>query len=104
MKTKNIPFNKTLTRLQPGFIVRGLAGADEWLVIYVNDSRASVVPRAKKSVTVKLTDKWGNEREFQARPTHGLDISPNSELEIVGVDQEWLKVQAALAALKKGAR
>ena len=93
-----------MTRLQPGFVVRGLQGAEEWLVTYVNDSRASVVPRQRKMVTVKLTDKWGNKREFQARPVHGLDISPNSELEIVGVDQEWLKEQAALLALKNGAK
>ena len=97
-----IPFPKTLTRLQPGHVVRGICGPDEHLIIFVNECRAVAVPRAAKVVTVKLTRPNGEAVEFERRAKTGLNISPNSECEIVGVDHEWLQEQAALDAKKGG--
>jgi hypothetical protein len=92
----------TLTRLQRGHVVK-LDGGAEHLIIYVNDCRAVAVPRSAKVVTVKLTRPNGEAVAFEARPKSGLNISPNSECEIVGYDYDWLAEQNTKAEAKKKA-
>lgn len=100
---KNLSHPQTLTRLQRGHVIR-LDGGAEHLVIYVNDCRAVAVPRSTKVVTVKFKPLVGEAVAFEARPRSGLNISPNSECEIVGYDHEWLAEQDAREAQKGGAK
>jgi hypothetical protein len=88
---------RTLTRLQRGHVVRFSDG--EHLITYVNDCRAVAVPRAKRGVTI--TPLFGEAVTFQ-RHASAQNISPNSECEIVGYDQEWLAEQAEREAQKGG--
>lgn len=68
----------TLTRLQPGMIVRW--NGAEHRVAFVNDCRAHIIPLAK--VTVQIKPRFGPPCTFQ-RTQPGMDISPNSEIEIL---------------------
>lgn len=71
---------RPLTRLQRGMVV--LFHGEQWRVKLVNESRAHLTPvKARQKVTLK---DWagGVHREFWAQ-RKGMDISPNSELEVV---------------------
>lgn len=96
MKQKlRIQNSRPLTRLQQGHIVRRHDG-EEWIVTYVNDCRAHIVPRTKQRRTFTPTTgpNAGKVREFEEQ-RRGQDISPNSEIDIIGIDREFL---AALEA------
>jgi hypothetical protein len=70
------------TRLKKGMKIR--LGEDVYLVTLVNECRAHVEP-VEKTRTVVIEDKFnedGEKKTFQAR-RRGLDISPNSEVEIL---------------------
>lgn len=68
------------TMLRPGQVFH-LNGA-RWRVAYVNESRAHCVSVATRTVTVR-DRRTGQERTFQAHSRETLDISPNSELEVL---------------------
>ncbi len=91
--------SQTITRLQRGHVVQFLDG--EYLITYVNDCRAVAIPRARR--TVKIRALGGRQVTFSA-PGVSLNISPNSECEIVGVDHDWLRKQASLAEKEGGAK
>lgn len=79
----NKTFGKTLTRLQPGMIVE-LSGVRHTIIL-VNDCRAVAVPQEKK--VTEFTAKTGINADkvikfAQFQP--GVNISPNSEIPIVG--------------------
>lgn len=93
-------FSKTLTRLQPGHIV-ALEGGVEHVIVFVNDCRAVAVPRSAKTVVVRIKPLVGEEKTFSRTVRTGLNISPNSECQIIGLDHEWLAEQKAKAE-KKG--
>ena len=72
---------QTLTRLQLGHLVE-MPNGDIYHVVYVNESRARVVPTVRKTVT--LTSSATGENVTFTKLGASLDISPNSELKIVG--------------------
>jgi hypothetical protein len=90
--------------LKTGQIIRYDSGL--WRVEYVNESRARIIPLAKRHVT--LHDKDGAERDFESG-MRGANISPNSEVEIVQMtaaladELEMAKLEREIAALKKQA-
>lgn len=56
---------------------------EDWRVTLVNESRAHCVPvKSKEKVVIK--DWEGGVRRTFWKPRRGMDISPNSEVEIVG--------------------
>lgn len=70
------------TRLKKGMKVR--LGEDVYLVTLVNECRAHIEP-VDKTRTVVIEDKFdedGKKKTFLAR-RRGMDISPNSEVEIL---------------------
>ena len=73
--------SNTLTRLQLGHLVE-MPNGDIYHVVYVNESRARVVPTVRKTVT--LTSSATGENVTFTKLGASLDISPNSELKIVG--------------------
>lgn len=73
-------YPNTLTRLQPGMVV--VLRGEQWRVSLVNECRAHCVPvRAKERVVIR---DWSGavRREYWAQ-RRGIDISPNSEVEVV---------------------
>ncbi len=88
--------NQTLTRLQPGHVVE--FNGEEWIVTYVNESRARIVPREKKQITITTSE--GLTANFQ-RHGGALDISPNSELRIVGREKLPTVVKRKPVAIKR---
>jgi len=83
---KLIKSEGTLTRLQPGHLVK-FAG-EKWKVTSVNDCRAVITPVEKRKTEVKqIID--GKEVVVASFSKYGssVNISPNSELEIVGYDK-----------------
>jgi len=69
----------TLARLQPSMLVR-FAG-EVCRVVYVNECRARMLPVAKRTVTVQTSG--GKRVQFQ-RQENGHNISPESDVEVVG--------------------
>lgn len=86
----------TLTRLQPGFVV--LHDNAEYLVTYVNDCRAVIKPRSRSVATITTHD--GKTVSFD-KPGAPLNISPNSDLPIIGLDREWIATQKQKQAAKQ---
>ena len=75
--------SETLTRLQPGMRVL-FAGAVH-RVVMVNECRAPIVPVAKTVRTfVPKTGKSAGQRLVIESTDRGQNISPDSELEVVG--------------------
>ena len=87
-------FSATLTRLQPGQVLE-FAG-ERYLCVFVNDCRARLVPQQKHVVVV--TTAAGKSATFQ-RYGASVNVSPNSELPIVGVDHDWLAKQTILSTV-----
>lgn len=74
---------RTLTRLQFGDVVLGL-GAQKYRVDFVNESRARIVPlSAKVREFVAATGKHAGQCRTFVETPRGIDISPNSEVEIL---------------------
>lgn len=65
--------------LKQGQIIRMHTGGI-YRVESVSESRAHIVPVEKRRV--HLSDALGNERDFMATG-RGIDISPNSEVEVI---------------------
>lgn len=75
----------TLSHLQPGHVVE--FEGERWLVTMVNDCRARLVPQQKKVVVVVTAS--GKSVTFQ-RYGASINVSPNSELPVVGIDRAFL--------------
>lgn len=76
----------SLTRLQPGHII--VFSGERWRVTSVNDCRAVITPMEKRKTEVKqIID--GKEVVVASFNKYGasVNISPNSEVEIVGYDK-----------------
>ena len=69
-----------MTRLQKGMVIQWRG--EKWRVALVNDCRAHCVPVRRKEKRVIRDWSGGVRREFWV-PRAGIDISPNSEVEIV---------------------
>lgn len=82
----------TLSHLQPGHVVE--FEGERWLVTMVNDCRARLVPQQKKVVVVVTAS--GKSATFQ-RYGASINVSPNSELPVVGIDRDWLAKQPILS-------
>lgn len=86
IRKTQVGFSATLSRLKVGHLVR--FEGHECRVTFVNDCRARLVPLARKAVKIETLD--GTQVAFE-RPQAGYNISPNSDLEIVGFDLEVAK-------------
>lgn len=62
-----------------------ILGAHRWRVSYVNASRAHCVATVRELVTVR--DGRGGTRTFEATRRITIDISPNSAVELPGVER-----------------
>lgn len=71
---------RPLTRLQHGMIV--LMRGEQWRVTMVNESRAHVMPVESKQKVILKDWEGGIRRQFYAQRS-GMDISPNSEVEVL---------------------
>ena len=80
--THQLNETQTLTRLQPGMIIR--RSGELWRVVMVNDCRARVVPIDKQVKTfTPATGLNAGKKLVIESSGGGENISPNSEVEIV---------------------
>ena len=80
-----------LTRLQPGHIV--IFSKERWRVDSVNDCRAVIIPLEKRKTEVKqIIDGKETVVASFSRCGASVNISPNSELEIVGYERPSEKI------------
>lgn len=77
----------TLTRLQPGHII--MFSGERHRVTMVNDCRAVIVPMEKRKTEIQQTID-GKQVVVARFSKYGssVNISPNSEVEIVGYDKQ----------------